>query len=186
MKKIIFTSIFLIFLSSCIDVKFEEAQPNSTNPLSAFPKELQGTFYIESEEPDEIDTISIGNTFFSEIHLLKLDSSPSIKRKNVHLSDSLILKKLANNYILNFKDKKYWSAFLITRINTEGFSVSYIDGNNENTINKLKKLTETKDIVDESGEINGHLINPSKSTLKKIIKDKKIFTEIWKLKKLHE
>lgn len=185
MKKIAYISLLTIFSYSCIDVKFEEAQPIETNSLKSFPKELRGQFTLEGVEPNDIEIITIGENYFTEIDLIKSDSTTK-KKKNIYLSDSLVLKKLEENYLLNFKNEEYWSVYLINQIDNNSFSVKWIDGDNEEIINKLKLMTPTKEIVDDDGKISSYLINPTKANLKKILKQDYFFTELYKLKKVQE
>lgn len=185
MKKIAYISLLTIFLYSCIDVKFEEAQPIETNSLKSFPKELRGQFTLEGVEPNDIKIITIEENYFTEIDLIKSDSTTK-KKKNIYLSDSLVLKKLEENYLLNIKNEEYWSVYLINQIDNNSFSVKWIDGDNEEIINKLKLMTPTKEIVDDDGKISSYLINPTKANLKKILNQDYFFTELYKLKKVQE
>ena len=82
--------ILMVFvLASCTEVVFEEAQPAGVKGLNEIPRELRGTFglvILNEETTVQITANSIVN-----------DDGKAF------LSDSLIIKKLGNRYVMNRK-----------------------------------------------------------------------------------
>lgn len=89
MKKVALFILSVFVLASCTEVVFEEAQPAGATALKEIPKELQGKFgmvILNEETVMEITANSINN-----------DDGMA------YLSDSLIIKKLGNRYVMNRK-----------------------------------------------------------------------------------
>lgn len=184
MKKFIIILLCGISLTSCVEVLYEKTQPQKTNTLNTFPKELQGKYYISYKDSlNESDTLVISTNYFTELTLTKKENIQQEKMK-VYLSDSLVLKELGNNYVLNFKEKETWMALVLKPIENYGYSVTWIDGDNEDSVEKMQKIIEAKIIRNKDDKIEKYIINPKKSDFKKLLKSKGIFTEIYKLKKL--
>ncbi len=87
MKNLIFLFVFSIFLISCTEIVFEEPQPLGAKSLKSIPKELQGSFsfLILNEET----LMEIGENYITG------------EDDKAYLSDSLIIKKVGNLYIVN-------------------------------------------------------------------------------------
>jgi hypothetical protein len=186
MKKIASLLIISLCLLSCIDVRFVEPQPSNTSMLKSFPKVLQGNFLIESDTPNEIDTITITENYFTDLYLRRAGSSENKERRKIFLSDSLVIKPVNKDYILSFREKQYWYVVLIKVVDKSNMLVMWIDGDNENSIRQLTTYTEVKTILDESNEIKAYRVTPTKSSFKKLVKDGAIFTRLYKLKKLDD
>ena len=92
MKKTILIATCLITLFSCVEVKFEQAQPSKTEALNSFPTSLQGKYFVSANDSNnESDTLIIAEKYFTEIILSKKKDS-ILPKKKVFLSDSLVLK----------------------------------------------------------------------------------------------
>ena len=87
MKNLIILIVFSIFLFSCTEIIFEEPQPLGAKSLASIPKELQGnfSFLILNEET----MMEIGENYITG------------EDDKAFLSDSLIIKKLGNLYVVN-------------------------------------------------------------------------------------
>jgi len=106
MKKILIYSLSILLLTSCTEVIFEEAQPTGAKALKEFPKELQGKFglvILNEESVVEIGKNSIMN-----------------EDGTAYLSDSLIVKKLGDRYVVNIKiaegsdeKKGNWQSYIL-------------------------------------------------------------------------
>lgn len=90
MKKTGILVLAIIVLASCTEIVFEEAQPAGARALKEIPKELRGKFglvILNEETVMEITANSIVN-----------DDGEA------YLSDSLIIKKLGDRYVVNVKN----------------------------------------------------------------------------------
>lgn len=87
MKKIVVVVFTLLLFSSCTEVVFEEAQPVGVKEIKSFPKELRGefTFVILNEET----VLEIAENYITN------------EDGKAYLSDSLVVKKLGNSFIVN-------------------------------------------------------------------------------------
>jgi hypothetical protein len=87
MKNLVILFVLSIFLFSCTEIIFEEPQPSGAKSLKSIPKELQGSFsfLILNEET----LMEIGDNYITG------------EDDKAFLSDSLIINKLGNLYIVN-------------------------------------------------------------------------------------
>ena len=87
MKKTLIFSLAILLFLSCNEVIFEEPQPAGVKALKEIPKELQGqfTFVMLNEET----VLEIAGEYISN------DDGKA------YISDSLIVKKLGNRYVVN-------------------------------------------------------------------------------------
>ena len=165
--------LFSLTLSSCINIKFEEPQPQGGKNLAIIPKELQGSYLI-----DEHDTLFL---FANKMETRKKDTTETI-----NLSENFILRKFQEYYIINQKDKRdsTWAAFFIKKEkNKEAtFYIMSYDLKDSTIVDKLQTITPTK-IVEVDGNIN-LIVKPTTKELEKIIK--KIGLKELKLPKLSQ
>lgn len=87
MKNLVVLFVFSMFLFSCTEIIFEEPQPLGVQSLKSIPKELQGSFSFLILNEETI--MEIGENYITG------------EDDKVFLSDSLIIKKLGNLYIVN-------------------------------------------------------------------------------------
>ena len=182
-------NLFLIFLSlslftSCVEVSYEEAQPQKTATLKTFPKALQGQYCMSYKDTlNENDTLIITENYFTK---LLITSEGDVKRpsEKMYLSDSLVLKQLDHNYVLNFREKETWIALVIQPIENYGYSILWIDGDNEASVKNMNSITKGKVIKDEEGKIKKYILKPKKKVFMKLLNKEAVFTELCKLKKL--
>ena len=87
MKNLILIIVFGLFFMSCTEIIFEETQPLGAETLNTIPKELHGTFafLILNEET----LMEIGENYITG------------EDAKAFLSDSLIVKKMGNLYVVN-------------------------------------------------------------------------------------
>ena len=182
-------NLFLILLSaslltSCVEVLYEEAQPQKTSALKTFPEDLEGQYYLSHNDTlNESDTLIIKENYFTELILTKKEGVQQPKKK-MYLSDSLVLKQLDDNYILSFREKETWMALVLKPINDYGYSILWIDGGNESSVEKMKAMTKAKTIKDDEDKVEKYIIKPKKKTFKKLLNKEGVFTELYKIKKL--
>jgi len=185
MKQFILMTICITSLFSCVEIKFEEAQPINTNSLAEFPESMQGK-YVEDSNDSIVDTIIITPNYYSELAFIHNDTIPRIKKKKIYLSDSLILKSFENQHIASFKEKDYWFIAIINSSIKNELSVMLIDADNEDLMEEIKRITTVKTVMGENNKVDAYILNPTKSEFKKMLQLKDIFAESTKLKKLQE
>lgn len=79
----------VVVLASCTEITFREAQPVGAKALKEIPRELQGKFGLVILNEESIMEIT-ANSIYNEDGM-------------TYLSDSLIVKKLGNRYVVNRK-----------------------------------------------------------------------------------
>ena len=116
-KKISFFYL-LVFVTSCIQVQFENPQPLKSKALTSFPDEITGDYFFGGSK----DTVRVSSLYFSFKELKKdsfpvylLDSMPGIKVK-----DSLIYfpeHDKEKGYPFSIKnDSVFYKVFQITKV----------------------------------------------------------------------
>jgi len=127
MKNTFYLLVLTIFILSCTTIVFEEPQPHGGKSLKTIPAELRGSFSFVILNEKTI--MKIGENYISN------------KDGKSYLSDSLIIKKLGNRYVLNTLGKKdkensgNWEVFVLENkgcgfIKGTSFSInsdSYLD-----------------------------------------------------------
>lgn len=183
MKNILLIALISSTLFACVEVKFKNAQPIKTKKLTEFPQELQGKYLFSIKDTlNEKDTFVIGKNYFSEFVFGEKPSNSS--NKNIPLSDSLLLKKIDNNYTLSFKEKKLWTVILI-KPNKDGHGIFWIEGEDEDTAEQLNLTTKVETIKDEDGKIKSYVLDPKKKEFMKMTTNKYIFSKLYDLKKIN-
>jgi hypothetical protein len=76
-----------LFLFSCTEIIFEEPQPLGAESVGAIPKELQGSFSFLILNEETI--MEIGENFITG------------EKDRAFISDSLVVKKIGNRYVVN-------------------------------------------------------------------------------------
>jgi hypothetical protein len=186
MKNLFLILLFALSLTSCVEVLYEEAQPAKTKSLTVFPNDLQGQYYISFQDSlNENDTLTISEKYFTEFIITTKERKKQPKKK-MYLSDSLVLKQMDDNYILSFREKKTWMALILKPIKNYGYSVLWIDGGDENSVEKMQQITKAKIVKNDDGKIEKYIIKPKKGTFKKLLLKDGVFTELYKLKKLQD
>ena len=89
---------------------------------------------------------------------------------NDSLSKSAILKLWKGNYFLNQKGDSLWKIVMISPTSKSTFEVYHLDGGNENTVSLLDGITTVEKILDDKGELELIIIDPTLKEFKKIIK----------------
>ena len=127
MKKTFLLLAPILIILSCTTIVFEEPQPYGVKSLKTIPAELRGSFSFVILNEETI--MEIGENYISK------------KDGKYFLSDSLIIKKLGNRYVLNTLGKKdeedsgKWEVFVLENkgcgfIKGTSFSInsdSYLD-----------------------------------------------------------
>lgn len=148
--------IFLLFLSSCVEVGFKHPQPTKGKNLSEVPKEM-----IEFYSDIKSDSSSTG-----------IKDWYSTDDFDKSLSETTILKKWKGKYFLNEKEDSLWHIIMIVPISDNRFETYLLDGENEKTIKILKEITKVEEQFSEDGELKSIIIDPSSREFNKIVKSK--------------
>jgi hypothetical protein len=161
-------------------VKFQTQQPVNSPALSTFPKEMQGTFV-----DNESDTLYISECCIEYTN----DNISFSEGKERLVKDSLELRKLGKDYLLNIKDDKYWQIVLfkcgadqihsyymdIESLMDKYAYISDVQLREKKVFDKLKAITSVKKMPE--GEEYFYLINPNNEQLKKLV-NSDFFTEV--------
>ena len=94
-KSIILTLLFfsfIVLISSCVEVRFEQPQPAGIKAEKIFPADLQGTYIDENNDTLFINTVTY-----------RFGNGKTILGGGGELSENLILKKYNKYYFLNEK-----------------------------------------------------------------------------------
>lgn len=174
-KNIILTLLFfslIVFISSCVEVKFEQPQPAGIEAEKIFPADLQGAYIDENN-----DTLIINDVTY------RFGNGKTIFGGGGELSENLILKKYKKYYFLSEKNDSLWNIIVVKLNNKKDLKVFMIDGENKEKIEELKKITNVKEKYKNKGEIDYYIINPDKKELRKILR-KEILTEVGTFNKI--
>ncbi|MBE9481371.1 MAG: hypothetical protein IMY69_06720 [Bacteroidetes bacterium] len=163
----------IVFISSCVEVKFEQPQPAGIKAEKIFPVDLQGTYIDENN-----DTLIINDVTY------RFGNGKTIFGGGGELSENLILKKYKKYYFLSEKNDSLWNIIVVKLKNKNDLKVFIIDCENKEKIEELKKITNVKERYKSEGEIDYYIINPDKKELKKMLR-KEILTEVGTFKKFH-
>jgi hypothetical protein len=151
--------IFLLILSSCVEVGFRQPLPTNGKLLTEIPQEILD-FYRDNKS-DSTKNDSNG---------LKINDYYNDQSFENSLSENTILKKWKGKYFLNQKEDSLWHIIMIVPKAKSKFETYRLDGGNEKTINLLKKITKVKEIYDDEGELELLILDPSKKQFNKIVK----------------
>jgi hypothetical protein len=162
MRIAVLFSLLLIFLQSCVEVKFAEPQPHGIKNIDVFPEAFQGQ-YLAGDK----DTIEIFKEGF------KFLNDSSLGKSQFVISDSFIIRQWKKTYFFNFKEKEdsVWTVFFLktTKKNSSLGSLTFKEKESEK-IDLIKNITEVKEIRNEDGNLDYLLIQPSRRELKKLLK----------------
>ncbi len=147
-------------LTSCVDVKYPEPQPNFKWKKCSFPKKLRGSYLNEDGKTavtvTKFEAKLEGDKEFTSIVDLK--------------SDTAILKKWRGVWFVNIKesDSKYWNAAFV-EFKDDNLFLSYMDESTE----ILEQITKVKRAEDPKGDV---IINPERKEWKKIFEQMEFTT----------
>ena len=161
--------IYALFLSSCREVTFPQAQPVGITALREVPQQLQGVYQaIEQATGEFADTLIVESWGYKA----KDKKEKDWLTRGV-LSDTLVLKFYENYYFLNIKAEGQWVLRLIIREPSGTLQFLSIDLGDENkrktTLKKLSKKVTVKKI-EKKGDTY-YQINPTPAQLMILIKE---------------
>lgn len=146
----------LLFLSSCVEVGFKHPMPTKGKELTSIPIEII-KYYTEMDSiSGESSKLSVTDIFEEGIN----DSLP----------ENYLLKLWKGNYFLNQKEDSLWTIVMIRPTSKSTFDIYHLDGGNEKTIKLLKGITDVEEIMDEKGELELVILDPTLKEFKKITK----------------
>lgn len=167
MKNLAILFVVLFAVTACTEVHFEQAQPVGAKALKEIPKELQGKF---------------GLVILGEESILEISSNSIIKddgKEDVgeaYLSDSLIIKKLGNRYVLNTMNKdpnglkEDWSVFVFEEKGCGFVKVTSFFVNSDTYTQKLIEQYPDHKLVD-GGQSKTLTLSPSADQFKSLLAD---------------
>ncbi len=128
--------------------------PSKGKNLSEIPKEMIA-FYSGKQSDSSVVNI---NDFYNHEDLSK------------SLTENIILKKWKGNYFLNEKEDSIWRVIMIVPTARNKFKTYQLDGSDEQTVKKLKKITKVEEFFSDNGELKSLLLDPTPSEFNKIVK----------------
>lgn len=152
--------IMVLFLSSCTQVYFEEAQPAGKRNIPRFPDKLTGLYL--SVSGDSILRINKDNL------IIYLENGKDLR---FSLDDNMVLKKYKGEYYINVqnREKPYWILFVFSRKDNVLYPKQPVLG--EKSISKYKEITTILDNKDRQDlDEKQYLLNPGKKELLELIK----------------
>jgi hypothetical protein len=163
MKNTILYPLLSLFIMSCSNVMFEEAQPVGVEEMSQFAEEFVGSYSTEDG-----DSLIIGSNSF-------VFDDDGEKRLS---EESVVLKRYKGYNMLSLEKEdslmeKRWEVFtfefvedtlVIYSINAEK------DTDKANSIEKLKEITSYKEVLKEEGKLDYYLVNPTKKEFKSLVR----------------
>ena len=163
MKKLLTIILVGVVLSSCTEIVFEEAQPAGAKALKEIPKEFHGKFglvILNEESIMEITANSITN-----------DDGMA------YLSDSLIIKKLDNRYVLSRKQlegegDKYgtWQTYVLEDKGCGFVKATSFFINSDSYTEQFTQLYPDNTFIDE-GQNKTIIIKPTADQFKSLVAD---------------
>jgi hypothetical protein len=99
------------------------------------------------------------------------------------ISDSMKLRKMSNDYFLNMRNNNQTWRVINMRSGRKGRLI-FKEINKPDKIDKIRDITQVKEVVGDSGKVLEYRLNPSKEQLKMILKAG-AFTTIYQFGKLH-
>lgn len=153
--------ICLFTLTSCLEVKFTESQPNKLSGLAYFPEELAGK-YINQDG----DTLIIKGKY---LFLANRKSKCASLFEQDSISNTILLKKWKSYYFLNLYEDDFWTVVLAERNDAGTLTVSLIDGESDETISNINTVHTLDTLFTDEGEVIHYSLTPSHKELSKLI-----------------
>lgn len=158
-----------MFLLSCTEVTFPEAQPRGVKPLKEVPPVLQGTYETYSKATGETgDTLIIESWGYR----FKDKADQDWLGRGV-LSDTLVVKFYKDYYFVNFKDEDQWVLRVVRQKTPSVWEFLSIDLSDEavrkEILAKLSGKLKIKEV--KRGDNIYYQINPTPSQLLTLVKD---------------
>lgn len=161
MKKLVIFILSVAVLSSCTEIVFEEAQPAGAKALKQIPKEFQGKF---------------GMVILNEETIMEITSNSIVNDDGkAYLSDSLVIKKLDNRYVLSRKqldgqgDKVgTWQTYVLEDKGCGFVKATSFFINSETYIEQFTQLYPDNNFIDE-GQNKTIIIKPTANQFKQLL-----------------
>ena len=86
------------------------------------------------------------------------------------LSDTVQIKKFRKKYLVNMKEDQYgyWLVYLVQLMDDDNIRIEMIDGDDKESIEKLKSLTSVNTVMNNEDSVDYYVIGPTSNELKKI------------------
>ena len=154
--------VFLIgIMMSCTDIYFSEPQPKGIKQMENGFEDLIGNYVNVEEDGNTNDTITITR---DEIIF------PDGDDMDEELSDNVVVKKYKEHYFLNFfdKEKELWQLIVVKSDEEGNLFITNLMSIDQDDTPELEKKNFAKK-VDEEGEDEYIVMNPSRKKLMKLI-----------------
>lgn len=161
---------FILVLSSCMTIGFQQPQPAGKKSLDAFPKNMRG-IYGENRRDRESDLQIKEESIITDIEM------EQISQTEIFLGDSLLLKKFKGFYIANYRvsEDDYWLMYPF-KAKCGKIIIYDLKLGKDDAAEKLSPYTR---IVRQEPDLL--VIDPKRRELKRMLKD----PELWEADTLY-
>jgi hypothetical protein len=161
--------VLLLCLPSCMTIGFEQPQPAGKKSQSTFPKALLGV-YDEVPFGRDTELIILPQSIY-------IDGEDDVLKGQIHLSDSLVLKKFSGFYFASYRDKDNACWIVHPFKGRKGELWVYnLDLDKEQAAAELSAYTP---ITRQATDLL--VIDPNRRTLRKMLKD----PDLWQIDTLY-
>jgi hypothetical protein len=149
----------ILFMTSCVSVKFTVPQPENVEEMKSFPKSWRGTYVTDTND-----------TLFLEGNALVFKDS--LKAEKYIVGRQILIKKSGKYIVINVKNEQNWDVIIAQkkRQNLNLFALD-ISQEEQKKIEKISGLTPVKTIKNSEEKVDYYLIIPSKEDFEKLIKN---------------
>ena len=163
MKRVLTLILVVAFLSSCTEVVFQEAQPAGAKALKEIPKELQGKF---------------GLVILNEETVMEITANSIVNDDGMaYLSDSLVIKKLDNRYVINRKQLAgdgeklgTWQTYVLEDKGCGFVKATSFFINSDSYVEEFTQQYPDNTFIDE-GQNKTIIIKPTAAEFKQLVAD---------------
>jgi hypothetical protein len=155
----IFYLLGVVFMTSCVSVKFSTPQPADTAEMPSFPKSWRGRYVTMTD-----DTLFIGHN--------RLVFKDSLKEEKYIIGQQIVLKKSDKYLVINVKNEQNWDVVLAEKkrkaLNLYALDISEEE---QKKIGRIAAVTPVKTVKNSEGKVDYYLISPSGAHFEKLIKE---------------
>ena len=161
MKKTGILFVVILVLASCTEIVFEEAQPAGAKALKEIPRELWGKF---------------GMVILNEESILEISANAIVNDDGTaYLSDSLIVKKLGDRYVVNVRNTDpekgnagSWQAFVLEDKGCGFVKATSFFINSDTYLEQFTGLYPQHELID-GGQSKTIIISPTAAQFNEIL-----------------
>ena len=166
MKNTFLLFLLSLVLHSCTELAFKSAMPLNGENLSAFPREMQGTFQ---------STISSSDTL--------VITANEVSGNRFRIGENNVVRKCGKYYVCSEKKVDRWVMGFIRLHGKTGFSVYRFDVEDSKKRKSISNITNLEEILDENGGVDYLLVSPTDAEFRRMMRSK-AFIRVEKFKRI--